>query len=563
MSGKNKLRFYISACMMSTMLASCSCSSDDSSSSAVTTVVIDSSVPGLMQVGETAEGSVALSSTVTSLTSIDSEDIREITMADTSSCSPKLTISPSSLMVTVDGDAETFDVTAPEGNCLHTVTFSGTGVSTSTNTSDVNVITDQAVVTVGLYDTEGAETVTVIQGGTVYVKFSPPEDWEGVTAEQSYIVSANTDGVTITNSPCSLTPPTTTACQVTVVVSEDLAVGEYTLSFLVVSGTDVPLDISSISFNVESAANPMAYVVNEGTGVVDKCSIENNDLTECDNADVDDGDITNAQSMTSAEVGGSYHLYIVRPGSESVSSCALNDEGEFIGGSCISSNIPGVDDEIRYIAVQDVDDSYYAYITDYGSQIIGCDVNSESGEIETASCTTYSGGDLDAPEGIATAPIGGVGVAATAYVADNGADRLRECGIDSDGGMQGGEPCTADDDSVPVVSPLAVAAKEINGAWYVFVTSENDDIYTCRAAQDGSITNCLPDNIPANIDNPTGIAIVEIDSEFYAYVTNNAGGNNTVSSCLITQATGLIENGCKVAGENFNGPYGITIIGLP
>ena len=158
-------------------LALAGCSSD-SGSSAPPTVAVDANLPGIMQSGESAQGTIALSSTVPELIAVDSEDSRQLTIADTSSCNPKITINPSSVTVVVDGDPVVIDFTAPAGSCTHIITISGDGVSTSSNTADIVVISDQVVVTVGLFDTEGAETATVTQGGSLNIKFSPPADWD-------------------------------------------------------------------------------------------------------------------------------------------------------------------------------------------------------------------------------------------------------------------------------------------------------------------------------------------------------------------------------------------------
>ena len=227
------------------------CSNSDSSSSP-STVVVDSTVPSIMQAGQTAQGSVALSSTSPSLTAVDATDSRVISISDTSNCSVLLSIVPTSITLVVDGDAEVFNITAPAGNCQHIITFSGSGVSSSSNTSDINVITDQAVVTVGLYDTNGDETASVSQGGTIKIKFTPPVNWEGVTTAQSYTVSTSTSGITFANNPCTLTPPATTVCQVTASIGESVTAANHSFSIALGSSTDVPVDESSLTFTVNS-----------------------------------------------------------------------------------------------------------------------------------------------------------------------------------------------------------------------------------------------------------------------------------------------------------------------
>jgi hypothetical protein len=223
-----------------------------------------------MQEGETAQGSVALSSSTPSLTSVDAVDTRIIGISDTSSCSTLLTIEPTSVRVVVDGDAEVFNVTAPSGNCEHIITFSGSGVSTSSNTSDVNVITDQAVVTVGLYDSNGDETASVSQGGTLKVKFTPPTDWEGVTTTQSYTVSTSTSGISFSNNPCTLTPPATNVCQVTASIGESVTATNHSFSIAQGSSTAVPVDEDSLTFTVESGAR---FIQASGVGEED-CMID-------------------------------------------------------------------------------------------------------------------------------------------------------------------------------------------------------------------------------------------------------------------------------------------------
>ena len=257
-----------SALFSTTVILAVGCSSDGGGSSA-SSVAVDSNVPLVMQSGQSAQGTVALVSTsIASLTSVDSTDIRTVTMSDSSNCSSKLTFTPSSIQVTVDGDAVPFQVIAPTGNCLHEISFSGAGITTSTSTSDVNVV-QNAIVTVGLFNNSDVATTTVPQGGIIKVKFSPPNDWENVTGEQSYTVSSNTSGITYVNNPCTLTSPQTSACSVTATVGGSVTATQYTFN-VTPSSTSVPADETSLPFTVIS---PGIFTFNNGDEVVTEVTL--------------------------------------------------------------------------------------------------------------------------------------------------------------------------------------------------------------------------------------------------------------------------------------------------
>jgi len=140
----------------------------------------------------------------------ESDDIRTVVISDTSTCSPKLTITPSALNIVVGAPATSFDLTAPTETCAHVVQINVSG-STPSVTSEPVLVLDKAIVEVGLFTTSGAVTTTVVQDGSVNIRFTSPSDWEEVTAVQSYSVSTVPSGVTFSNNPCSLTPGSSTS----------------------------------------------------------------------------------------------------------------------------------------------------------------------------------------------------------------------------------------------------------------------------------------------------------------------------------------------------------------
>ncbi len=328
---KSPLSVYLSTLLFGGSLALAGCSSDGGSSSSPSTVAVDSNVPSVMQSSEEAQGTVALVTSVPTLTSVDSTDTRIVTLSDSSSCSPKLTFDPSSLSVTVDGDAKPFNIIAPAGNCLHEISFSGDGITTSTSSSDVNVV-QNAIVTVGLYNSEDEATTTVSPAGILKVLFTPPADWENVTGEQSYTVSSETSGITYGNNPCILTAPEDSTCTVTATMPEEIEPGEYDFA-ITKSSTSVPVDDTVLSFTVEAQEEgTFVYKDNDSeeiseitltTGAAaETYTLENTGSATITNLEINTGDDADKFTVTDPEIETAYCGDIDELAAEAV--CAFN-----------------------------------------------------------------------------------------------------------------------------------------------------------------------------------------------------------------------------------------------
>jgi hypothetical protein len=251
---KPSLKHKLSFIGVSTALILLSgCSTDDGDSNSRKAVAIDVTIPSVLQKNTTTTVPISLAYTSSMPVGEDSNDSRTVTISDTSSCSPKLTINPGALNIIVGAPATSFDLTTPAVACAHVVQIDVSGSTSSVTTGTVTVL-DNAVVSVGLFTPAGVATTTVIQGNSVKLRFTSPSDWEGVIADQIYAVSTGPSGVTFTGSPCSLTPDVTTSCEVTAAVAGSVTPASYSFSITKESGTVVNPDITSLNYTVTNPA---------------------------------------------------------------------------------------------------------------------------------------------------------------------------------------------------------------------------------------------------------------------------------------------------------------------
>ncbi len=416
-----------------------------------------------------------------------------------------------------------------------------------------------------------------MQGGSIYVKFTSPVDWEGVSDEQSYTVSTTTDNITFDDDidSCSFIPLTTTDCQVIANIGSTVPPADnYSFSITQGAGTDVPVSNSSLIFNVESAVNSVAYIVDESEpGDVSKCDIvDTGNLEECSNEGVTYGDATtlvNPIGIAIQEIAGENYAYIVNSTSSNVVKCAINeqnnlenctayDEVLFDGGDLQGVALREVSNGTNYIYVANSEE-----IGDFDDgAIIKCEIGDE-GAIDAETCTGIGDGGIDVPVGIAFREFNGQVFAYITVDAD-----ILKCNTDAGGGIQHECNTSATDDPIGG-EPKGIVFQLVGATTYAYVADAGANVvYKCEADNVGDLSECVdalsPEENP--FGDPNWIATEEINNKIYVYVTDQGDSmadpaiQSAVIKCEVSES-GYLSN-CEATVNDIESPAGIAIIDL-
>jgi hypothetical protein len=206
------------------------------------------SVASSLDLGGTTTANVTVNSAVAAIGAAGSTV--DVTLADTSSCSPGLTIAPATQSIAI-GSTGTFMVTATNALCVHQLKASTSSLSAETPIT-VTVVPLGASITVGLYDNAGLNPVTSIaQGGSIKLKFTGT-GLTNVNVDQMYQAQTTADVITLGNSgQCSLSS-TQTSCDITVTAKNNAMLVTGATITLTSEGntTVVPLSQNTLPYDV-------------------------------------------------------------------------------------------------------------------------------------------------------------------------------------------------------------------------------------------------------------------------------------------------------------------------
>ncbi|WP_192483271.1 MULTISPECIES: RCC1 domain-containing protein [Cysteiniphilum] len=220
---------------------------------------IDISIPQTITAGTTQTASIELKQ-VNQFSGTSNSTNVGMHISDISNCQNKLIITPSELILQPNVQ-QSIKITAPNAtNCKHVIEFKSNEVNHFLHDYTVGIVA-VPVARVSITDTEGLPSNYVTQGSTAYVQFSSPDNWQGVTTNQSYIISPNqnssyfsytTTANTKSKATCILNPGKPKQnCIIAINTDAKLVKGDYEFTIKQAAHTSILPSISHFTLHVD------------------------------------------------------------------------------------------------------------------------------------------------------------------------------------------------------------------------------------------------------------------------------------------------------------------------
>lgn len=208
------------------------------------------------------------------------------------------------------------------------------------------------------------------------------------------------------------------------------------------------------------------------------------------------------------------YAYITNYGQNMVTKCVINNTGSLT--SCEDSGASGLDGPVG-IAVRNTGTSVYI-VNSNNNLVIRCQVDSDN---NLTDCGDSGATGLNLPTGIAFGSSGSY-----VYITNNGTNSVVKCSVTSNGFF---DEC-ADANVADLDSPWSIALSRTQN--FVYITNISGVIFRCDVdPADGTLSGCT--SMPTYISQLVAIALNSSGTEAY---TAHIAPQNIVQSCTINGA---------------------------
>jgi hypothetical protein len=223
------------------------------------------------------------------------------------------------------------------------------------------------------------------------------------------------------------------------------------------------------------------------------------------------------------------YVYTANQNSDNIAVCSLDTN--IAAMTCVTDD--GGGSVFNFPVTAYVNNNYFYTLNANSNEVIKCDIDANTGTFVSSSCASTGDGF--------SKPVGSMVIAnGYAYIANFIGNNISICPVSATDGTFI-SPCSTFSNGGLLTQPSGVA---VSGA-YAYIVQDSSDLLACEIASDGSLSNCVSNNLLPNIGH-FGINILS----GYAYV--NSG--NEVFKCTLGNKGTVTD--CASTGSGFEAPGG-------